>query len=58
MLLGAKEVAGTPDLEIAQRDLETLPQLMQPGDDVQPLVRGLREGTARVIKEVGVRSPA
>jgi len=34
MLLGAEQVAGSADLEVAERDLETLPQLVQPRDDV------------------------
>ena len=57
VLLGAEQVAGAADLEVAKGDLETLPELVQPGDDVQPLVRLLGQRAARVVEEVGVRAP-
>src|SRR4029077_1352319 len=53
-----EEVAGAADLEVAESDLETLPELVQAGDHIQPLIRRFRERPARVVKEVRIRTPA
>ena len=58
MLLGAKKVAGSADLEVAECDLETLAELVQPGDHVESLVRVLGQRPARVVQEVRICAPA
>ena len=58
VLLCAEQVARASDLQVAQRDLESLAELVQPRHDVEPLVRLFRQRPARVIKEVGISAPS
>src|SRR5205814_6118045 len=58
VLLSPKEVARAADLEVAERDLESLTELMQPGDDVEALIRLLGQRSPRVVQKVGIRAPA
>ena len=58
MLLGTQQVPRAADLQVAQRDLEALAQLVQAGDHVEPLVRLLGQRPARVVEEVGVSAPS
>src|SRR3979490_3192808 len=58
VLLSTEKVARTPDLEVAESDLEPLPQLVESGNYVQVVVGALRERTPRAVQEVRVCPPA
>ena len=53
-LIGAEEVAGATDLEVAHRDLEPGPELGVLSDGLQPFVRLLRQRPLRRIEEIRV----
>ena len=55
VLLGAEQVARAADLEVAERDLEAHPELVQAGHHVQALVRVLGQRPRGVEKQVAVR---
>ena len=53
-LLGAEEVAGAADLEVAQGDLEAGAQLRRLEDGLQALLRDLAQRAVLVVEQVGV----
>ena len=53
-LLGAEQVAGAADLEVAQRDLEAGAQLRRLEDRLQPLLRDLAQRPVLLVQQVGV----
>src|SRR5205085_9774487 len=57
VLLGTEQVPRAPDLEVPQRDLESLAQLVKAGDDVEAFVCAFGQRAARVVKKVGVSPP-
>ena len=54
-LLGAEDVARAPDLEVAHRELEPGPEVVELLDRVQPLLGDLGRNRVRAQQEVGVR---
>src|SRR6185295_20193793 len=54
MLLGPQEVAGPPDLEVAEGQLEPRPQLGELLDDLEPALGGLVQAPVRGDHQVGV----
>ena len=57
-LLAAEQVSGTPDLEVAHRDLEAGPEVGELADRLQALVRLLGEHAVGWVEEVRVRALA